>query len=68
MLKKEKLQGCYFISGKIEAKRTRMPDELRQAHKANNVAVMKAYGFSVKDMTESDCVAKLMKMYQDLTK
>ena len=45
-----------------------MPDELRQAHKANNVAVMKAYGFSVKDMSESDCVAKLMKMYQELTK
>ena len=28
---------------------------------------MQAYGFSVKDMTESSCVAELMKMYQHLT-
>ena len=33
----------------------------------NDKAVMLAYGFSVKDMTESKCVAKLMRMYQDLT-
>ncbi len=25
-----------------------------------------AYGFSVKDMSEADCVAELMKMYQEL--
>ena len=27
---------------------------------------MMAYGFSVKDMTESKCVAELMRMYQKL--
>jgi hypothetical protein len=43
-----------------------MPPELREAHRANDRAVMKAYGFSLK-MTEADCVAALMKMYQDLT-
>lgn len=44
-----------------------MPPELRKAHQENNRAVMQAYGFSVKDMTESKCVAELMKMYQSLT-
>lgn len=42
-----------------------MPIELRKAHTANDIAVMKAYGFSTK-MTEADCVAKLMEMYQIL--
>ena len=45
---------------------TTMPPELRKAHQQNDKAVMKAYGFSVK-MTESECVAELMKMYQKLT-
>lgn len=44
-----------------------MPAELRKAHVANDKAVMAAYGFSTK-MTEADCVAELMKMYQELTK
>lgn len=44
-----------------------MPSELRKAHAANDRAVMQAYGFDVKTMTEADCVAALMKMYQDLT-
>ena len=44
-----------------------MPVELRKAHQANDKAVMQAYGFSIK-MTESECVAELMKMYQELTK
>lgn len=44
-----------------------MPTELRKAHQANDKAVMEAYGFSTK-MTESECVAELMKMYQELTK
>lgn len=44
-----------------------MPVELRKAHQANDKAVMHAYGFSIK-MTESECVAELMKMYQNLTK
>lgn len=43
-----------------------MPVELRKAHQANDVAVMQAYGFNWKTMTESECVAKLMKMYQQL--
>ena len=43
-----------------------MPPELRKAHQANDRAVMQAYGFSVKDMSEADCVAALMKMYQQL--
>ncbi len=44
-----------------------MPPELRKAHQANDRAVMQAYGFDVKTMTESSCVAELMKMYQELT-
>ena len=46
---------------------TTMPPELRKAHQQNDRAVMQAYGFSVKDMTESKCVAELMRMYQKLT-
>lgn len=44
-----------------------MPPELRKAHQANDRAVMQAYGFDVKTMTESKCVAELMKMYQKLS-
>lgn len=43
-----------------------MPPELITAHQHNDRAVMQAYDFSVKDMTESDCVAALMKLYQRL--
>ena len=42
--------------------------ELYTAHQQNDKAVMQAYGFDVKTMTESTCVAELMKMYQELTK
>ena len=45
-----------------------MPPELRKAHQENDKAVMEAYGFNWKTMTESECVAELMKMYQELTK
>lgn len=45
-----------------------MPVELRKAHQDNDRAVMQAYGFSVKTMTESQCVAELFKMYQEKTK
>lgn len=38
--------------------------ELLKAHQNNDKAVMQAYGFSVKDMTESSCVAELMTKYQ----
>lgn len=44
-----------------------MPLELRKAHHANDITVMLAYGFD-KKITESECVAELMKMYQKLTK
>ena len=45
---------------------TTMPPELRKAHQQNDQAVMQAYGFSLK-MTESECVAELMRMYQKMT-
>lgn len=43
-----------------------MPAELRKAHRANDAAVLEAYGFP-KDATESEIVARLFKMYQELT-
>ena len=44
-----------------------MPIELRRAHRANDTAVLEAYGFP-KDATESEIVARLFKTYQELTK
>ena len=41
--------------------------ELNKAHKENDKAVMEAYGFSIK-MTESECVAKLFELYEQLNK
>ncbi len=41
--------------------------DLMKAHKANDAAVLEAYGFP-KDATESDIVARLFKMYQELAK
>lgn len=46
---------------------TVMPPELRKAHQDNDRAVMRAYGFDVRTMTESSCVAELMRLYQKLT-
>lgn len=43
-----------------------MPKELRKAHQENDARVMRAYGFDFKTMTESECVAELMKMYEKL--
>ncbi|MBR5717015.1 MAG: class I SAM-dependent DNA methyltransferase [Bacteroidales bacterium] len=45
-----------------------MPPELRRAHQDNDRAVMAAYGFPIKGFTESDCVARLFELYQELTK
>ena len=51
-----------------------MPVELRQAHQANDMAVMRAYGMQkVVDgkktwLTESETVARLFEMYEDITK
>ena len=39
---------------------------LMKAHRANDAAVLETYGFP-KDATESDIVARLFKMYQELT-
>ena len=43
-----------------------MPPELRTAHQQNDRAVMEAYGLSVKNTTESVCVAYLMELYQKI--
>lgn len=40
--------------------------ELLQAHQNNDRAVMQAYGFPIKEMTESNCVSELMKIYQEI--
>ena len=40
--------------------------DLLKAHRANDAAVLEAYGFP-KDATESEIVARLFKMYQELT-
>lgn len=45
-----------------------MPPELRKAHQDNDRAVMRAYGFTPGQTTESDCVAHLFEMYQKLTR
>ena len=44
-----------------------MPVELRRAHQANDKAVMKAYGLPV-TTSESDTVAHLFQLYEELTK
>ena len=43
-----------------------MPIDLFKAHKNNDAAVMNAYGFKWKKMSEADCVSKLFEMYQKL--
>lgn len=45
-----------------------MPVELRRAHQDNDRAVMRAYGFDIKTMTESQCVAELFKLYNEITR
>lgn len=45
-----------------------MPADLRTAHQLNDKAVWEAYGKKWNIKFESDCVAELMKMYQELTK
>ncbi|MBR1601819.1 MAG: hypothetical protein IJ667_00080 [Synergistaceae bacterium] len=40
-------------------------DELRKAHKLNDIAVCEVYSFD-KDISEDDIVAKLMRLYQAL--
>jgi hypothetical protein len=43
-----------------------MPFDLLNAHRNLDRAVMKLYGFSVKDMDEAACVAALIERYQQL--
>lgn len=43
-----------------------MPSDLRKAHQENDKAVMEAYGFNWRTMTEAECVGELMKLYQEL--
>ncbi len=45
---------------------TTMPAELRRAHRDNDRAVMEAYGFDWRAMTESACVAVLMSLHRAL--
>lgn len=45
-----------------------MPPDLLKAHQENDKAVMTAYGWDWRHMSESDCVAKLMEMYEKLCK
>lgn len=42
-----------------------MPPDLRKAHQENDKAVMEAYGFDWRNITESECVAELMKLYKN---
>lgn len=60
-----------FIDGfidktKVLIEQKSIDKELRKAHQANDVAVMEAYEFNWKTMTESECVAELMKMYKNI--
>ena len=43
-----------------------MPPELRKAHQLNDAAVMEAYGFDWRNMSESECVEELFKLYEKL--
>jgi len=43
-----------------------MPQELRKAHEENDRAVLRAYGMK-KDITESEIVSELMRMYKKMT-
>ena len=43
-----------------------MPPELRKAHKANDDAVMAAYGFDL-TLSENEIVAELFRLYKELT-
>ena len=44
-----------------------MPNDLYKAHKANDKAVMQAYGMPIKETDEAACVAWLMRLYQKMT-
>ena len=41
--------------------------DLLKAHQENDKAVMNAYGFNWKSMTEAECIAELMKLYNKVS-
>jgi len=44
-----------------------MPKALRDAHRENDRAVMRAYGFDARHTTENQCTAALFRRYRELT-
>ena len=44
-----------------------MPPELREAHRENDKTVITAYGWNWRGLGESECVARLMKLYQQIS-
>lgn len=44
-----------------------MPSDFHKAHKENDKAVMEAYDFSWRTMSESECVAELFKLFQKIS-
>lgn len=45
-----------------------MPMDLRKAHRENDKAVIEAYGWDWRKISETECVSKLMEMYKNLLK
>lgn len=60
---------AHIPSTKVLIEQKSLGKDLRKAHQQNDRAVMEAYSFPVRnDFTESQCVAELFKLYQELTK
>ena len=59
-------QDC-SLANLYETKDAWMYPELIKAHQDNDKAVMEAYGFSWRDMSEADVVAELFKLYELMT-
>ena len=62
---REKYQGTPF--SKLYGKNMFLFADLLKAHKANDEAVLEAYGLK-KDATDDECIRVLMGMYNELTK
>nr|WP_172460561.1 hypothetical protein [Veillonella criceti] len=45
-----------------------MPVDLRKAHQENNKAVMEAYGWNWRELSETECIIELMKLYRNYIK
>ena len=59
---------CVYIQGERAGRGEQRRRSRRGSHQENDKAVMTAYGFDWRSMTESDCVAALMKMYTELVR